>query len=336
MLSKLLLWILSFSPTTELTNNTKYQKGYIPPINQHIIRTHFDYVSELPNSLDWREFGVVNPVKDQAQCGSCWAFSAVGALESQVMKATGGTFSLSEQELVDCLQPGDVGGAGSDCCYGCQGGQMFAVYEYLNGTMDDTERQYPYEAVDQQCQTKKSQVPLLVTGYVALPVGDEESMLNALYHVGPLSVGVNANDDWQMYTGGVYNPTADQCSSDPMEQDHGVIVVGYGTDNTTQPPLDYWLIRNSWGKDWGESGYMRLARGKNANMENACGVADTPIYPLVEVKDKYHLKDPPFSIARQLMVEPLVEAVSLPIPTELPTLSRDDDHFYGSLYTLDF
>ncbi len=191
--------------------------------------------SDAPSSIDWRDKGAVNPVRDQGQCGSCWAFSAVGALESQVMMATGENISLSEQDMVDCVKNVMSPDGTVDCCDGCEGGEMYSVYQYLeknqNG-QDNTEKQYPYTAMDGNCQAvnEPSKGKYRVTGYRALESGDEKQMEEALYEVGPLSVGVNANEDWQLYKGGVYNPTEEQCSSDPDAQDHGVIVVGYGFD----------------------------------------------------------------------------------------------------------
>jgi hypothetical protein len=257
----------------------KNYKGYKPQYkhNHTKYQRNKDWLGPLPSELDWRNSSVVNPIKDQAQCGSCWAFSAVGALESQVMMATGENISLSEQDMVDCVKNVMSPDGTLDCCDGCEGGEMYSVYQYLeknqNG-QDNTEKQYPYTAMDGNCQAlhEPSKGKYRVTGYRALESGDEKQMEEALYEVGPLSVGVNANEDWQLYKGGVYNPTEEQCSSDPDAQDHGVIVVGYGFDG-----VDYWIIRNSWGEDWGEKGYMRLARGNNA-----CGVANTPIYPVLD------------------------------------------------------
>lgn len=248
----------------------KFYKGYKP--KTILTRTPFNVNVQVPKTLDWRNSTIVGPVKDQGQCGSCWAFSAVSALESQVMKVLNKSVSLSEQDMVDCVK--NIGSSG--CCDGCMGGEMYSVYQYLldnqNG-QDDTEKQYPYVGVDQDCNTLPSSVNnVKITNYVTLPVADEEAMVKALFLVGPLSVGVDANVDWQLYEKGIYNPTPEQCSTDPDDQDHGVTVVGYGSENG----LDYWIIRNSWGNDWGEKGYMRLAKGTNA-----CGVANSVIYPIV-------------------------------------------------------
>ena len=245
-----------------------YYKGYNP---QSVLnRTKFENNINVPKCVDWRKSFIVGPIKDQGQCGSCWAFSAIGALESQVMKVLNQSVSLSEQDMVDCVK--NVGSI--NCCDGCEGGEMYSVYQYLINKMDTTETQYPYLAIDENCHSISSNINnVKIKDFISLPIGDEETMVKAIYTIGPLSVGVDANQDWQLYSKGIYNPSENECSSNPEDQDHGVIVVGYGTENG----LDYWIIRNSWGKDWGENGYMRLVRGKNA-----CGVANSVIYPIVE------------------------------------------------------
>ena len=232
---------------------------------------------DTPDSWDWREKGIVGPVKNQEQCGSCWAFSAVGALESQVAKVSGNPVVLSEQEMVDCVKNIASPDNSSVCCDGCMGGEMYSVYQYLlekqNGKEDDTEKQYPYKAVDQDCQVAPSTIPGKLKTFTSLPIGDEVSIRNALYKNGPISVGVNANLDWQLYSKGIYNPSENACDPSASAMDHGVILVGYGTEKG----LDYWIVRNSWGEDWGNQGYMKLARGSNA-----CGVANAAIFPVLE------------------------------------------------------
>lgn len=233
----------------------------------------------IPKSFDWRDHGkIVGPIKNQDQCGSCWAFSAVGALESQIAKVTGTHVVLSEQEMVDCVQNITSPDKSSVCCDGCMGGEMYSVYQYLleNKSEDDTEKQYPYEAVDQDCQVVPSTVKIKLKNFTSLPIGDEESIKTALYKHGPISVGVNANLDWQLYSKGIYNPSEEACDSSASSMDHGVILVGYGNKDG----LDYWVVRNSWGADWGEEGYMRLARG-----HNACGVANAAIFPVLAARD---------------------------------------------------
>ena len=270
-------WNLDFNKFSSMQHdNFNNYKGYrfrYDPVRSNV---HNTSGKKLPVSWDWRDKNIVAPVKDQGQCGSCWAFSAVGALESQIMKQSSNySVLLSEQDMVDCVQNVLSPDKTTDCCDGCGGGEMYAVYQYLQTNQsgkDDTERQYPYKAVDQTCSAVPSSLKFKLSSYVSLPKGDEKAMAQALYDIGPLSVGVNANQDWQLYSNGIYDPSDDQCDPSIFAQDHGVVLVGFGTEGG----LDYWIVRNSWGEDWGENGYMRLARG-----HNACGVANSAIYPVI-------------------------------------------------------
>ncbi|KAL7631751.1 UNVERIFIED_CONTAM: hypothetical protein RMT77_017932 [Armadillidium vulgare] len=216
-----------------------------------------------PDSIDWRERGYVTPVKYQGGCGSCWAFSAVGSLEGQNFAKTGNLklTSLSEQNLVDC-DKGD---------YGCDGGLIIDAFDYvINNHGIDTEESYPYVAYDQDCNFNTKNIGGYCSGYVNITSGSEYDLMAAVATIGPVSVAIDADHtDFTYYVNGVYyNPL---CSSKNL--DHAVLVVGYGTyDNQ-----DYWLIKNSWGADWGDDGYIMMAR----NRENNCGIATAAAYPLV-------------------------------------------------------
>lgn len=224
---------------------------FIPPANL-----------AMPKSIDWRNHGAVTPVKNQGNCGSCWSFSATGALEGQFFRKTGKLVSLSEQNLIDCSMA-----FGNN---GCQGGLMDYAFDYIKKNHGiDTEESYPYEAKDRKCRYKDSNKGAEDVGFVDIE-RNEEALKVALATVGPISIAIDAEGSmFQFYGGGVYMNK--QCSSE--ELDHGVLAVGYGTDKGE----DYWLVKNSWGSDWGESGYIRMARNKN----NMCGVASYPSYPLV-------------------------------------------------------
>ena len=229
-----------------------------------------------PTSVDWRDHDMVNPVKDQAQCGSCWAFSTVDAYESAVAKKTGTLVSFSEQDLVDCVKNVKLPGSSEECCSGCSGGLMDYGFQYLIDSQsgkDTTEAAYPYTAKDGTCDIagKSEEGAAAVTSFKDITQGDEDALTDACGTIGVISIAVNAGiSGWQLYTGGVFDPT----SCNPQELDHGVAVVGYGTDSDSGK--DYWIIRNSWGKDWGEDGYMRILKGKNT-----CGVANSAVYPVV-------------------------------------------------------
>lgn len=203
--------------------------------------------SGLPDSFDWREKGAVNPIKNQAQCGSCWAFATVANIEGAGFVENDKLLSLSEQELVDCdKKTGDQG---------CQGGLPSNAYKDMiqNNIGLEAEADYPYSARDGTCKASKSKEKAFIKDWMQIST-DEDQIAAALIKYGPLAIGINAGP-MQWYHGGVANPWSILCN--PKSLDHGVAIVGFGVDGGKK----YWTIRNSWGASWGEKGYYRIIRG---------------------------------------------------------------------------
>jgi len=225
---------------------------------------------EVPKEMDWREHGLVTDVKDQGQCGSCWAFSSTGALEGQMMKHFGKLPNLSEQNLVDCSR--------EEGNQGCNGGLMDAAFQYVQDQdgLDD-EDSYPYEMRDDEpCRYSKGNRAADDNGYKMVPEGDEKALRHALGKVGPVSVAIDAsNPSFQFYQSGVYYEP--HCS--PENLDHGVLAVGYGEEDGEK----FWLVKNSWSDQWGDGGYIKMARNK----KNHCGIASYAVYPtVVSIEDE--------------------------------------------------
>jgi C1A family cysteine protease len=202
-----------------------------------------------PDAFDWRDKKVVTAVKDQGQCGSCWAFSAIANVESAYAIKSQNLLSLSEQQLVDCDTVNE----------GCNGGLMQIAFNYIKDNGIEKSDDYPYKAKDGNCKYDAKKVAVKITGFQDISQNEQE-IAEALFNIGPLSVAVNANP-FQTYQHGILTPTKKNCN--PHDLDHGVTLVGYGEENGKK----YWIIKNSWGQGWGEEGYIRLARGIGA-----CGV----------------------------------------------------------------
>lgn len=216
---------------------------------------------EVPDSLDWRKKGAVTAVKDQGSCGACWSFAATGAIEGINQIKTGSLISLSEQELVDCDRSFNSG---------CEGGLMDYAYKFVISNHGiDTEDDYPYRGRSGSCRKDKlKRNAVTIDGYIDVPPSDEGRLLQAVA-VQPVSVGICGSERaFQLYSKGIFSGP---CST---SLDHAVLIVGYGSEKG----VDYWIVKNSWGRSWGMDGYMYMQRN-NGNAEGVCGINMLASYP---------------------------------------------------------
>jgi cathepsin L len=250
-----------FATYTQAEYNTLLGHRSTEPIEAKAVVSNF----KAPEEIDWRDKDIVNAVKNQGQCGSCWAFSVIFAQESQWALKKGTLPILSEQNLVDCVI----------YCYGCNGGDEYVSYDYVIKYQDGlwmTEADYPYTGRDEKCKFDKSKGCCPVKRYIRPTTRENEEELKVgCAEKGCVSIALDASNwDFQMYKSGIYNPP--RCSTSRLN--HAVGLVGYGAEDGTP----FWIVRNSWGASWGEKGYIRIIRNNN----NKCGIATDVIIPLVE------------------------------------------------------
>jgi len=216
----------------------------------------------VPTSVDWRANNAVTPVKDQGQCGSCWSFSATGAMEGAWAIAKGSLVSLSEQQLVDCSRKyGNLG---------CNGGLMDSAFEYSIDNGACAESAYPYTASGGSCHTCQTVVKITKCSDVQ---ANNQVALKEAVAKGPVSIAIEADTAiFQSYRSGVI--TSASCGTN---LDHGVLIVGYGV----QDNIKYWLVKNSWSSSWGDAGYVKIERSDSTNDKGICGVAMQASFPVV-------------------------------------------------------
>lgn len=220
----------------------------------------------VPTELDWRITNKVTAVKDQGQCGSCWSFSATGAMEGAWAISTDELVSLSEQQLVDCSSGFKYGNNG------CNGGLMDGAFEYAINNGMCTEDNYPYKAADGTCKTDCGATIAHFSDCQDVPAKNEVALKEAV-SIGPVSVAIEADTRvFQMYTSGILTST--ECGTN---LDHGVLITGYGRENG----VDFWNVKNSWGVSWGESGYVKIGRSDSTKDAGVCGIAMQPSFPVV-------------------------------------------------------
>merc|ERR1712032_1189363 len=249
---------------TEFTDMTKdaFSKQFLglvsPPPFDADVQNHSIVRASPPTSVDWRDSEAVTSVKNQNPCGTCWSFAQAGAIEGIRAIKNAGLVSLSNQEMQDCLgHPCTGNGAGGDMTEGIMYAKTYGLSSYSA---------YPFVAKTESCKSTSNKVlaPNVITGYVNVPA-NMDSLMDALAQQ-PVAVALNAQyaGPIQNYRGGIITSS---CST---QLDHAVLAIGYGTDSGT----DYWLIKNSWGENWGEAGYFRLIRG-----QNECGLLSWAVYP---------------------------------------------------------
>ncbi|XP_077988997.1 pro-cathepsin H-like [Glandiceps talaboti] len=247
----------------------EFRKQYLFTLPQNCSATKGNHVyrgGDIPKAFDWNKWvrKVITDVKNQGACGSCWTFSTTGCLEAVTAIAYSTLISLSEQQLVDCAQAFDN--------HGCEGGLPSQAFEYIRYNQGiESESDYPYTQKDGKCHFDPSKTVAYVADVVNITKEDEDSLLDAVYNYNPVSIAFDVASDFQFYKDGVYSSKL--CKSDPQHVNHAVLVTGY---NVTEDGMPYWMVKNSWGPDWGLKGYFWIERG-----QNMCGLSDCASYPIV-------------------------------------------------------
>lgn len=268
-----LSWEMGVTPFAHLTEEEfKAQIVGGCTLNERLTtdnEVHLD-TTDVPDSIDWVDQGKVTPVKNQGQCGSCWAFSTTGSVESRSAIATGKLQELSEQELVDC--------AGDEGNQGCNGGLMDYGFEYVeqeHGLCSEDSYAYVAKTLKNECSSMRSACGAredAISSHTDVPTKSSDQ-LKAAVAQGPVSIAIEADQSaFQLYKKGILTG---RCGS---KLDHGVLAVGYGSESGQ----DFWKVKNSWGASWGENGYIRLCRDCNKNRgKGQCGILGQPSYPVV-------------------------------------------------------
>ncbi|XP_061391827.1 procathepsin L-like [Musca vetustissima] len=264
---------MAINPLADLTHAeiTRLFGSKITYIGENITSQHTNFVTAktkddgLPDHFDWRELGGVTPPDFQGvDCGSCWSFATIGALEGHLFRRTGLLVPLSTQNLVDCAE--DYGSMG------CDGGFQEYAFEYIRDHGVSVASKYPYTQMENaQCgRNETTDKGVYIRDYARIKPGDEAKMKEVIATLGPLACSMNADVvSFEQYSGGIYDDN--QCNQG--EVNHSVVVVGYGTENGR----DYWIVKNSYSANWGENGFFRLPRNENS----FCGIASECSFPIL-------------------------------------------------------
>jgi len=247
--------------------NTSYNHEFSNHTNHYLGNNLSNVIIDIPVtdkvSVDWRDEYKVSSIKNQGSCGGCWSFSSVGAVESAWAIKHNMLYNLSEQELIDCSLQN----------HGCEGGSMDLAFQYIMNNSLCTNLSYPYTANDGTCVINQCELIVHISNYSDV-YPNNETLLKSAVAIQPVSVAIQANKrSFQMYQSGIYNDPS--CG---FQLDHGVLIVGYGYDEYYD--MKYWIIKNSWGNEWGENGYIRILRDSDDN-RGLCGIAMDPSYPIV-------------------------------------------------------
>lgn len=246
------LGINQFADLSQDEFQKKYTGLFRPESKSSQCSTYRSSGKSLPSSVDWRGKNVVSPVKDQGQCGSCWAFACTETAESAYALKHGNLPILAPQELVDCVKTN----------YGCSGGMIDNTLEFILDNGLNEEKEYPYSARNGACHGTPTSYKL--EQCFDIPPGNELLLKDAVAH-SPVVACIEADQRaFQFYRSGILKKNS--CGTN---LDHAIQVVGYGEENGVK----YWIIRNSWGKSWGDNGFVRLERTENTRNDGTCGVA---------------------------------------------------------------